>query len=150
VTQLYDLALAPAKIKASQFLMLSVIQESGEVAQCAFARQHAVSVETLSRRFAALRRKGLVATRIGAHCERIYSLTDKGKAAWEDARPYWRNAEVRLRQALGEHDWRNLLELCEKTLHAAKVAEQLRRPNGRALQQAPIISIAPHQGRAVA
>jgi DNA-binding MarR family transcriptional regulator len=134
ITQLYDLALAPARMKASQFMMLRIIDAAGEVAQCTIARQHAVSVETLSRRFAALRRKGLVATRIGAHCERIYSLTEKGKAALNDARPYWENAQARLRESLGGQDWQHLFELCTRTLRAAREAEQLRRPNGHPIR----------------
>jgi len=43
--------------------MLTVIDHASEIAQCEFAREYSISVETLSRRFAALRKKGWVSTR---------------------------------------------------------------------------------------
>lgn len=130
VTQLYDLALAPAGIKTSQFTMLTVINQAGEIAQCDFAREYSISVETLSRRFATLRKKGWVSTRLGAHSERIYSLTDKGKLMLQLARPFWQNAQARLKQALGEADWLAFQRICEKTVHAAHAAEEIRMHNG--------------------
>jgi hypothetical protein len=70
-------------------------------------------------------------TRLGAHCERIYSLTEKGKGALDRARPYWQDAQTRLRQSLGEADWLNFLNICEKTVRAAHQAEELRTRNGQ-------------------
>ncbi|MBV9624421.1 MAG: hypothetical protein JOZ14_10630 [Acidobacteria bacterium] len=133
VTQLYDLALAPVAMRATQFTMLNVIDQAGELAQCDFARQYAFSVETLSRRFAALRKKGLVAIRLGPRCERIYSLTDKGRAALEGARPYWQNAQARLRHSLGEADWLDFVIVCEKAVRAAREAEELRTCNRQSI-----------------
>jgi DNA-binding PadR family transcriptional regulator len=52
-------------------------------------------------------------TRLHAHCERIYSLTEKGKGALDRARPYWQDAQTRLRQSLGEADWLNFLNIQE-------------------------------------
>jgi DNA-binding MarR family transcriptional regulator len=130
ITQLYDLALAPSGLKAGQYTMLYMIDRAGEIAQCEFARQHSISVETLSRRFAVLRRKGLVRTRIGAHSQRIYSLTPEGKEAIERTRPYWQNAQGRLRQVLGDSEWWVFLNACGKTAIAAQRAEQLRTHNG--------------------
>ena len=57
-TQFYDLVLQPSGLKTTQFIALASIDRAGEVAQSEFAREHAVAIETLSRRFAALRRKG--------------------------------------------------------------------------------------------
>jgi DNA-binding PadR family transcriptional regulator len=65
-------------------------------------------------------------TRLHAHCERIYSLTEKGKGALDCVRPYWQDAQTRLRQSLGEADWLNFLNICEKTVRAAHQAEELR------------------------
>lgn len=59
--QLYDLVLEPTGLRATQFYMLKVIAEAGEIPQWKFAREHAVAVETLSRRFATLRRRKLIA-----------------------------------------------------------------------------------------
>jgi DNA-binding MarR family transcriptional regulator len=132
VTQLYDLVLVPTGLKATQFLMLKTIFEAGEIAQCDFARGHAIAIETLSRRFAGLRQKGLVELRIGAHhSERIYRLTPLGKQRFEDAVPYWQLAQRRLRQTLRDADWNVLLELSHKICKAAVAAEQVPMSNHR-------------------
>ena|ERR1044071_8505834 len=130
VTQLYDIALATTGITATQFMMLQIIGDEGEIAQCEFARQYSISVETLSRRFSWLRRRGLVTVRIGNHSQRIYSLTESGRVALENARPFWQNAENRLRGELSEPEWQDFLALCEKSVQAAHAAEQLRTRNG--------------------
>ena len=130
VTQLYDLVLAPTGLKATQFSILHAIHEAGEVAQCDFAREHAIAVPTLSRRFGGLRRKNYIQIRTGTrHGEHIYSLTAKGAEAFEKALPYWERAQHRLRTALGESDWHMLFDLSERVRLAALDAEQLRTGN---------------------
>lgn len=133
VTQLYDLALAPIGMKATQFSMLQVIAECGEIAQCEFARRYSISVETLSRRFSWLRRRGLVALRLGSHSERIYRVTDLGHAAIENARSRWKNVGDRLQQELGSNDWEMFLSICRRGACAARSAEQLKLCNGRTM-----------------
>jgi len=131
-TQLYDLVLQPCGLKATQFFALRSIGEAGEIAQWRFARENAIAVETLSRRFAALRKRGLITSRIGEkHGERIYSLTEKGKEALLQALPYWERAQSRLRQTIGDTDWKTLLTLCDRTVAAAHEAEQLRTRNSK-------------------
>ena len=131
VTQLYDLALAPIGMRATQFSMLQVIAEYGEIAQCEFARKYSISVETLSRRFSWLRLRGLVAIRLGKHSERIYRVTDLGQAAIENARFRWENVGDRLRQELGSDDWEMFLAISRTGACAAHRAEQLKLCNGR-------------------
>ena len=127
VTQFYDLVLAPSGLKATQFISLRAIDEAGEIAQHQFARLYAVAVETLSRRLGALRRKELVKVRTGnKHGEQIYSLTEKGKATLNHARPYWDRAEDRLKTTLGETEWRLILILADRVVLAAAAAEELR------------------------
>ncbi|HUO14496.1 MAG TPA: MarR family transcriptional regulator [Verrucomicrobiae bacterium] len=131
VTQLYDLVLQPAGLKLTQFTALRSIYEAGELAQWKFARQHGVAVETLSRRLAALRHRGLVSVRIGGnHGERIYTLTEGGRDAYMRALPYWDRAQQRFRQTLGIVDYQSLLQVCEASVEAAHEAEQLRASNG--------------------
>jgi DNA-binding MarR family transcriptional regulator len=130
VTHLYDLVLSPTGLKATQFITLKAIAEAGELAQCDFAREYCVAVETLSRRLGALRRKGLIAVRIGpTHGERIYSLTPQGDECLRRAGPYWEAAENRLKKTLAISDWATVLNLCDRTMLAAQAAEQARIPN---------------------
>ena len=129
-TQLYDLVLQPAGLKATQFIALKSIAQAGEIPQWKYAREHAIAVETLSRRLAALRKRGLVFVRKGGkHGERIYALTEPGKQALRKALPYWERAQERLHHTLGDSEFRLLLELCRRTVDAAHKAEQLRAAN---------------------
>lgn len=130
VTQLYDFALAPAGITSSQFTMLNVIAQAGEIAQCDFARRYAITVDTLSRRFSKLRQKGLIASRTGAHSERIYRLTEQGGNVLRNSLPYWNKVQDRLKQALEDPDWQLFFKACERAVCAASLAEELRTPNG--------------------
>jgi DNA-binding MarR family transcriptional regulator len=137
-TQLYDLVLQPTGLKATQFIALKNIGEAGELEQWRFAKQQALAVETLSRRLAVLRRKGLVSARIGGnHGERIYSLTEFGKEALAKAIPYWERAQRRLTATLGDAELRVLLRLCDLTVQAAHEAEQLRATNPATLDSSP-------------
>jgi DNA-binding MarR family transcriptional regulator len=130
VTQLYDLVLAPSGLRVTQFIALRVIQEAGEIAQCDFAREYAIAVETLSRRLGGLRRKGLIQVRMGdRHGERIYSLTDRGRKALNEALPFWERAQSRLQTTLGGTNWRAVLDLAPRICIAAQKAEQLRTVN---------------------
>lgn len=130
VTQLYDLVLSPTALKSTQFVALQTINESGEIAQCQFARDHSVAVETLSRRLGGLRRKGYIQVRTGErHGERIYSLTEKGRQALLVALPYWERAQDRLRIAMGEDDWNGMIQMLDRVRAAAFRAEELRTNN---------------------
>lgn len=128
-TQFYDLVLEPSGLKATQFVALEMIARAGELAQCEFAREHAVAIETLSRRLAGLRRKGLITSRTGRHGKHIYRLTEQGKEALVRARPYWARAQKRLQRTLGADQFRGLLELCQNLVLAVPRAEELRATN---------------------
>src|SRR5947209_7365917 len=55
VTQLYDVVLAPVGVKATQFVLLRAISNSGQVAQWQLASDLSIAVETLTRRLARIR-----------------------------------------------------------------------------------------------
>lgn len=135
-TQFYDLVLQPSGLKATQFFALKSIYEAGEIAQWRFSRENAIAVETLSRRFAGLRQKGFITARIGGnHGERIYTLTQQGKEAFQRALPYWERAQRRLQQTLGDSELDKLLRICEKAVRAAQQAEGLRAMNSPAVHE---------------
>ena len=127
VTQLYDLVLAPTGVKATQFIILKAIHDAGEIAQSDLARHNAVAVETLSRRFAGLRRKGWIELRVAEkRARKFYALTDRGRNVLASAFPSWDLAQRRLRYSLGEDDWKTLLGISQRICLAARTAEQLR------------------------
>lgn len=124
ISELYDLVLAPSGLKCTQFLTLKAIDEFGEIAQYDFSRKYLVAIETLSRNFGSLRRKGLVKVHTGSKREQIYALTERGRQALSAALPYWERAQDRLKQTLGVEDWELLLKLCDRITVAANHAEQ--------------------------
>lgn len=142
VTQLYDLVLAPTKLRATQFIILKSIHEAGEIAQCKYAKDNGIAVETLSRRFSGLRKKGFLEMRVGAHGEHLYALAPKGEQVFLKALPYWERAQERLKSRLGEDDWHAVLKLCDRVWHAAHQAEQFRTKNALQMSSEPVSVLA--------
>ncbi len=134
VSHLYDLVLAPAGLKATQFMILQVIAEAGEIAQCDLARDFSLSIESLSRRLAGARKSGLVRMKTGEHQRRMYSLTPAGHDLLERAWPYWERAQLRLQDALGSDEWSILHGFAERLTKAAAMAEMLPSPNSAKLR----------------
>jgi len=131
VNHLYDLVLAPTGLRISQFLILSAIAESGEIAQCDLARRFVASEETFSRRLASARKAGWVQMKIDAHRRRVYRLTDVGREALRLALPNWARAQERLSRQLGEEDWIALVAFAERITLAAAAAENAPCRNSR-------------------
>jgi DNA-binding MarR family transcriptional regulator len=127
VTRFYDLVMAPTGLKATQFMTLKAIHDAREIAQHDFARKHLIALETLSRVFGGLRRKGLIAARTGERHEQIYTLTDKGREVFRQALPYWERAQTRLSTVLGSEGWSSLLAVCNRVAAASERAERMLR-----------------------
>lgn len=130
VCHLYDLVLAPAGMKATQFMILQVIADAGEIAQCDLAREFALSVESLSRRLGGARKSGLVRMKSGERQKRMYSLTEAGVEELQRALPYWERAQLRLQRSLGEGDWNSLASFADRVAQAAIRAETASLSNG--------------------
>lgn len=147
VSQLYDLVLAPVGLKASQFVVLQALAEHGELAQYTFAKEYVVSVETLSRRLAVMRKAGWIEFRLGERKrEHLYRLTPAGIALLNDALPHWRRAEDRLASALGNgSDLRKVLRDINVLTRAACNAQSLRTVNVTAGMPRPRLDGAGHR-----
>jgi DNA-binding MarR family transcriptional regulator len=128
--------LAPTRLKFTQFIILHVIGEAGEIAHCQLARHFVASEETFSRRLASARNSGWVRMKIGERNRRVYCLTEKGRALLETATPYWQRAQERIRRELGEADWEELRGFADRVTQAALRAEHTRSTNGRPLSAA--------------
>jgi DNA-binding MarR family transcriptional regulator len=112
LTQLYDAALRPAGLRATQFTMLQALSMAGEVTQGELARILAADSTTLTRTLLILRRHGWVAKRSGKdRRERRLRLTPAGAAQLRRALPRWQRAQAQLRDALGGIDWDRLMKL---------------------------------------
>lgn len=121
VTQLYDVVLAPIKMKATQFVLLRAIADAGPIAQWQLGKQLSIAVETLTRRLATIRRLAWIELQSGADKrERVYSATLLGRQQLERAMPYWRRAQDRLREQLGDEEWRHTLSALDRLAVAAE------------------------------
>ncbi len=131
VSHLYDLVLAPVRLKATQYIILQTIGRAGEIAHCDLARLFTASEENFSRRLASARASGWVQMKVGKRYRRVYCLTDEGRRILERATPYWERAQERMRSELGEAEWAMLSEFAERVTQSAIRAELAPRRNGR-------------------
>jgi DNA-binding MarR family transcriptional regulator len=121
VTQLYDEALRPRGLRATQFTLLQVLARRGAVTQGSLANFLATDSTTLSRTLKPLTAAGWIRGFAGGdRRERHLELTPAGRRALERATPAWEAVQGRLRKRLGERTWRALEELTTSALAAAR------------------------------
>lgn len=130
VTQLYDLVLTPAKMKATQFVLLRAISDAGQIAQWQLGRDLSIAVETLTRRLATMKRAGWVELRSSSdRRERLYCITETGQAQLEKALPYFVRAQRRLQDQLGTEGWKQMQQCLDRLAHAAERSISARSKN---------------------
>jgi DNA-binding MarR family transcriptional regulator len=136
VTQLYDTVLAPIGLKCTQFTVLRILSEQGPTPQWRIAQENGIAVETLSRRLAALRSKGLIGLEVsGSRGEHVYSLTPQGARMYAAAMPYWQRAHERLLLVSGEGDLQVFISALDRVAEAAHNAMNLKTKNCMGLQK---------------
>jgi DNA-binding MarR family transcriptional regulator len=117
VTQVYDHALAPAGLKATQLSLLAVLQGdiTGEgIAMTRLAEKLGMDRTTLTRNLAVVERDGLVAVRTGDDPRsRLVVLTQAGRTALEKAAPLWVKVQAELAHQTGA-DQKEFLELMRR------------------------------------
>ena len=117
VTQVYDHALAPSGLKATQFALLAVLEGdvAGEgIAMTRLADKLGMDRTTLTRNLGVVERDGLVTVRTGDDPRsRLVALTPVGRAAIERAAPHWAKAQAELARHIGT-DQREFLELTRR------------------------------------
>ncbi len=119
LTQVYEQALRPLGLRATQFTILQVLSLAGEVSQGQLGYMLAMDSTTLTRTLAIMGGRGWVAERRGKdRRERWLRLTKDGEIQLKRAQPVWEKVQSRLRRQLGERTWDNLLQL---TNHVTKI-----------------------------
>jgi DNA-binding MarR family transcriptional regulator len=136
VSPLYDLVLAPVRLKATQYIILQVIGHAGEIAHCDLARLFVASEANFSRRLASARAAGWLGMKVGNRYRRVYCLTDEGRRILELPTPCWERAQERMRSEPGEAEWAMLAEFAERVTQSAIRAELAPRRNGRPVSAA--------------
>jgi DNA-binding MarR family transcriptional regulator len=109
VTQIYEAALAPSGIHATQFSVLVALAVADGAPLSRVADGLVMDRTTLTRNLRPLERRGWVRTEAGDdRRERNLSLTRSGRAALERALPLWQQAQARLHEQLGDARWTRL------------------------------------------
>jgi DNA-binding MarR family transcriptional regulator len=112
LTQLYEEALRPLGLRATQLTILQVLSRAGELSQGHLGNMLAMDSTSLTRTLAIMSRQGWITERRGEdRRERWLRLARGGETQLRRALPVWEKVQSRLRRKLGEQAWKNLLQL---------------------------------------
>jgi len=120
LTQLYDHALRPLGLRATQFSVLQALALAGDVSQGELGQILAMDSTTLTRTLEIMRRRDWIAKRPGKdQRERRLSLSQGGREQLRRASPAWERAQTRLRHQLGNDQWDGLLKFTNQVTNIA-------------------------------
>ena len=119
MNQLYEEALRPAGIRATQFTILQALSLAGEVTQRNLGRILAMDSTTLTRTLTIMNRHGWIAKRRGEdRREWRMRLSPAGEIQLKKASPHWEAAQAELRRELGDELSESLTKLTQKITNA--------------------------------
>ena len=115
LTQMYEKALAPGGLTATQLTILQVLARVGEATQGRLGEILAMDSTSLTRTLAVMSRKGWMAERRGTdRRERWLSLSTAGRRKLKSAQPIWEQVQRRVRRELGDESWNQLMGLSQR------------------------------------
>ena len=121
ITQVYDAALQPLGLKATQFTLLATLAKCGDVPLTKLAEALVMDRTTLTRNLQPLAKKGWLSVEQGAdHRERRVSLTEAGHELVERAMPLWHKAQEQMTERLGQGHWAGLVETLARTVTSVR------------------------------
>jgi DNA-binding MarR family transcriptional regulator len=121
LTQMYEEALRPLGLRATQWTILQALSRAGEVSQGRLGQMLAMDSTSLTRTLAIMRRAGWISEQRGEdRRERRIRLSSAGQAKLQRATPVWENVQSRLRKMLGKREWENLLQVAQHVTEIAK------------------------------
>lgn len=121
VTQLYDEALRPSGIRATQFTLLTGVRAFQPVTIKRLAEAAVMDRTTLTRNLRPLQRLGLVQVAPGRdRRERRVSLTPLGEEVHQRSLPLWREAQHNVREAIGSERLSRLMVDLSSTVEATR------------------------------
>ncbi len=122
VTQLFDEALRPAGLRATQFTLLTAIHLGGPVSIQELAERLVMERTTLTRNLRILERRELVQIASGTD-RRVHevSLTTAGTQLLARAYPYWQTAQEQVARSVGAERYQQLLSDLRPVIEASVV-----------------------------
>jgi DNA-binding MarR family transcriptional regulator len=120
VTQLYDDALRPSRLRVTQFSILATIARMGEANLRQLEHALAIDQTTLTRSLNLLERDGVIER--ASHPDgriKAMRLTSKGRRALDVARPLWARVQGKVLRELGTKAWADAQRRLTHLLHVA-------------------------------
>jgi DNA-binding MarR family transcriptional regulator len=119
LTQLYEDALRPLGLRATQFTVLQALSLAGEVTQAILGQILAMDSTTLTRTLHIMKRHGWIVQHRGKDRREWHiGLSKSGQAQLGRALPTWRSVQRRLRSQLGDELWENLFHVTDQVTRA--------------------------------
>jgi DNA-binding MarR family transcriptional regulator len=123
VTRLYDDALRPVGLRATQLAVLVAVAFSEAVSIASLSRMLGMDRSTLTRNLRPLEDNGLVVLGPeGQYRSRTLSITTKGEQLMRKALPLWEKAQAELREEMKKPHWTSFHAELD---HVIKSAESL-------------------------
>ena len=115
ITKIYEDALRPFGLRATQLAMLAFAEERGQLRQSDICADLQLDDSTLSRNLERMQAKGWLEATVGADArERPYQLTREGRSLLQQAIPAWRVAQKRVQEMLEESEVETLHALAKR------------------------------------
>jgi len=112
LTTLYEDALRPLGLRATQFTILQALSLAGEVSQGRLGEILAIDSTTLTRTLDIMLRRGWIAERRGDDRRvRRIRLAPAGQSQLTRALPIWEKVQDHMRRQLGGDRWNDLFQL---------------------------------------
>jgi DNA-binding MarR family transcriptional regulator len=117
VTQLFDDAMQPTGLRATQFTLLAAISSTGTIAIRKLSKVLVMDRTTLTRNLKPLEARRLVKIVPGEDRRtRTLTLTDKGRKTLEKSLPFWKQAQSEVIERLTFRRWKELLKHLDSTV----------------------------------
>ena len=128
ITYVYDAALKPSGLRATQFTVLNVIRRLSPAAVTRIADVAVIDRTTLTRSLALLERDGLIRMIPSDDGrEKRYGVTARGERAMARARPLWEHTQARVLAVLGSERVQHLFDDLATLVHTGRSVKAERR-----------------------
>ena len=111
ITQVYDRAMQPTGLRATQFPILAVLAIGGPFTITNLSQFLVMDRTTLARNLKPLEKRGFISIARGKDRRtKTVSLTEQGAGAIGDALPRWEKTQKMVVEKLGENRWQAMFE----------------------------------------
>ena len=109
LTQAYEAEMREYSLSSTQFTILKLLSQTGELTQGQLGQALAMDSTTLTRTLRTMAKSAWIAQRPGKdRRERWVRLAPAGKAKFNGAHSSWAKAQSRFKEKIGNHNWQQL------------------------------------------